>query len=261
MKWILGNYESKTKQKEFFMINLHHHLLEMKSRVFYLSLSTLCTFLLFYNYQLEIVYILGKPFIESQQTFIFLELTEAFYTLLRISASLTLLLMIPFFVYHLWSFFIPSFYQFQRNKMSFFVILFFSFFVCEIFFTYLFLLPKICNFLISFEMASNLENSGLLLKPLINVEFTARIESYVKLIVKISLGIFLVFQIPFCVCLLYSKKILHVFSFYNNRKILSLFSLFMSACLVPPDVVSQLIVAVLFSIVFEFLIFVGLFFE
>lgn len=243
------------------MTNLHYHLLEIKSRFCYLIFSTFCTFFLFYNYQIEIVYIMGKPFIELQQTFVFLELTEAFYTLLRISAIFTLLLMVPFFVYHFWSFFIPSFYQFQRNKINFFVILFFCLFICEIFFTYLFLLPKICNFLLSFEMTSNMKNSSLLLKPLINVEFTARIESYVKLIVKISLVLFLVFQIPFCVCFLYSKKILHVSSLYNNRKILSLLSLLMSACLVPPDVVSQLFVAAFFSILFEFLIFVGLFFE
>lgn len=243
------------------MINIHHHFFEIKLRFFYLILSTLCTFFIFYHYQIEIVYIIGKPFLELQQTFIFLELTEAFYTLLRISAILTILMVIPFIVYHFWSFFIPSFYKFERKLLNFFVFLFLCLFLCEIFFTYFILLPKICRFLISFEMASNLDNSSLHLEPLINVEFTARIESYVKLIIKISSVILLLFQIPLCVCILYSKKVLLVSSFYSNRKILSLISLLMSAFLVPPDVVSQLIVAFFFCILFEFLIFIGLFFE
>lgn len=242
-------------------MNLHSHLLELKSRFFYLSFSTLCTFLLFYHYQLEIVYIIGKPFLELQQTFIFLELTEAFYTLLRISALFTFLVMIPFFVYHFWSFSIPSFYQFQRNKLNFFMILFLCLLMCEIFGTYRVLLPKICHFLLSFEMASHVETSGFFLKPLVNVEFTARIESYVKLVVKISSVSLLLFQIPFCVCFLYSKKIVHVLSLYTNRKILGLISLLMSAFLVPPDVFSELLVAAFFFIVFEFLIFVGFLFE
>jgi len=161
---------------------------------------------MFYNYQIEIVYLIGKPFIELQQTFVFLELTEAFYTLLRISAIFTLVLIFPFFIYHFWSFFIPSFYKFERNKINFFVILFISLFVYEILLTYFILLPKICHFLISFEIASHLENSSLGLEPLINVEFSARIESYVKIIIKISSIIFLLFQIPLCICLLYSKK-------------------------------------------------------
>lgn len=242
------------------MANIHYHLLEIKSRFFYLILSTFCTFFMFYNYQIEIVYLIGKPFIELQQTFVFLELTEAFYTLLRISGIFTLVLIFPFFIFHFWGFFIPSFYKFERNKINFFVILFLSLFVCEILLTYFILLPKICHFLISFEIASHLENSSLGLEPLINVEFSARIESYVKIIIKISSVIFLLFQIPLCICLLYSKKILHVSSFYNNRKILTLFSLLLSAFLVPPEIVSQLIVAIFFSILFEILIFIGLFF-
>lgn len=243
------------------MANIHYHLLEIKLRFFYLTLSTLCTFFLFYSYQLEIVYIIGKPFIELHQTFIFLELTEAFYTLLRISTILTIFLIIPFFFYHFWSFFIPSFYKNERKKINFFVVLVLFLFICEIFLIYFFLLPKICHFLISFEMASNLENSSFYLEPVISVEFTARIESYVKLIVKISSIIFLLFQIPLCVCILYSKKLIHVSNFYNNRQILSLIALLLSAFLVPPDVLTQLIVAVFFFIVFEFFIFVGFFFD
>nr|QGT76948.1 SecY-independent transporter protein [Micractinium pusillum] len=243
------------------MTNLHNCILELKSRFFYLMFSTLCTFFLFYCYQIEIVYIVGKPFIELQHTFIFLDLTEAFYTLVRVSTILTILVMIPFFFYHFWSFFIPSCYKLERKRITFFFIFFLCVFLSEISFTYFFLLPKICHFLLSFEMASNLENSDLHLQPLLSVEFTARIESYVKLIVKISTVIFLIFQIPLCVCLLYSKKVLHVSSFYQNRKICCLISLLLSAFLVPPDLVSQLTVAMFFSILCEFLIFIGFFFE
>lgn len=243
------------------MANIQYHLFEIKLRFFYLMFSAFCTFLIFYNFQIEIVYLIGKPFIKLQQTFIFLDLTEAFYTLLKISTIFTILLEIPFFLYHSWSFFIPSFYRFQRKGILFFCVFFVSFFLLEIFLIYFLLLPKICHFLLSFEMTSNLGNSGLLLKPFLNVEFTARIESYVKLIVKISSVMFLVFQMPLAVCILYSKKILFVSSLHTNRKFLFLISLLMSAFLVPPDFVSQLIVATFFSFVIEILIFIGVFFE
>lgn len=243
------------------MPNINHHLFEIKSRLFYLIFSTLCTFLILYHFKIEIVYIIGKPFVELQQTFIFLELTEAFYTLLKVSTILTFLLLVPFFFYHFWSFFIPSFYQMERSRVNFIFSLFVCLWISEILFTYFILLPKICNFLISFEMISESNNYGFSLNPLISVEFTARLESYVKLIVKISSLFFFLFQIPLCICLLYSKKLLDVSSLYNNRKILSIFSLLLSAFLVPPDLVSQLVIAFLFYVVFEILIFLGLFFE
>lgn len=242
------------------MTPIHYHLVEIKSRIFYLIFSIIFTFLISYSYPLEIVYIIGKPFVESQQTFVFFELTEAFYTLLRISTLMTFIVIIPFFFYHFWTFFIPSLYQSERNKINFLLILGFFLFIGEILFTYFILLPKMCNFLLSFEITGTTENSDFSLNPVISVEFTARIASYVKLIVKFSSVILFLFQLPLGICLLYAKKLLHVSSFCNNRKILSLASLLLSAFLVPPDVISQLVVALLFYLVFEILIFIGFFF-
>jgi sec-independent protein translocase protein TatC len=249
------------------MPNIHHHLFEIKSRFFYLVFSTFCTFFILYHYKIEIIYLIGKPFVELDKTFIFLDLTEAFYTLLKISTIFTFLLIIPLFMYQLWSFFTPSFYQVERNNLNFIFILFFCLWTSEFLFTYFILLPKICSFLISFEIGvpanfnKDMIHNSLNLQPLIRVEFTARIESYVTLIVKGSSLIFFLFQVPLCVCLLYYNKILHVSIFYNNRKFLSLISLLISAFLVPPDVITQFVVALLFYLVFELLIFFGLFFE
>lgn len=237
------------------------HLFEIKLRFFYLLFSAICSFFLCYNYQFELVYITSKPFIELQQTFVFLKLTEAFYTLLKISTLITFFVLIPLCVYNFWSFIIPSFYKFERNKTNFLFFFLFFLFLAEIFFTYFILLPKICHFLISFEMTSKLDHSGVYLEPIISVEFTAQIGSYVELIIKILSRILLLFQIPLCVCFLYSKKLLNVSSLYCNRKILCFLSLLLAAFLVPPDIVSQLIVAIFFFFTFEFLIFIGLFFD
>jgi sec-independent protein translocase protein TatC len=243
------------------MPNIQYHLLEIRVRFFYLLLSGFFTFFICYNNQLEFIYIIGKPFIQLQQTFIFLELTEAFYTLIKISTLITLFLMIPFFFYHFWSFFIPSFYVFERNKINFYFFFLFCLFIAEILFIYFFLLPKICHFLISFEMTSKIENSNLQLQPLISVEFTARIESYVRIVVKFLSTILAIFQLPLCVCFLYSKSFLHVSSLSCNRKYLIVGSLLISAFIVPPDLMSQFAVTLFFYILLEFLIFVGFFFE
>ena len=241
------------------MSKICYHLQELKWRTFYVIISSLNTFIMCYNYQLEMVYLLGKPFLELQQRFIFLELTEAFYTLLKISTLLTVVVILPLSVYHIWSFLIPSFYEIERRRVNSFLLLFIFLFVSEVLFTYFFLLPKVCEFLISFEMTSQVTQSAF--PPVISIEFTAQIGSYVRLIVNLSSLILLLFQIPLCVYFLYSKKVLHVSSFLNNRKFLSLFSLLLSALVVPPDVISQLVVALVFYIVLEILIFMGLFFE
>lgn len=251
------------------MMNFQYHLLEIKLRVIYLFISTMSTFLISYNCRSELIYIIGKPFLELEQTFIFLELTEAFYSFIRISVIVTVIIMVPYLLYHTWSFLIPSFYKMERNILIFTLFFIVGLFFSELLITYFFLLPKICNFLISFEITStdtlntirSNGNSINFSEPLISVELTPRIESYVELLVKIFFIIFLFFQIPLCVCWLYSKKLVDVSSFYSNRKFLCLISLLVSAFVVPPDFLSQLVVALCFLLIFEILIFIGLFFE
>ena len=243
------------------MTYLHSYFYEMKLRSYYVLFSIISTFFICYYFQLETLYIIGKPFLQFQHTFVFLELTEAFYTLLRISTSLTFLLICPLLLYHFWSFFVPSLYQMEREKASRICVLFFILFLCEILFTYFFFLPKICDFLISFEMASGTETSGFNGTPLLSVEFTARLQSYVHLFFKILCGVLVLYQIPLCVIVFYSTRLIHVSSFYRNRKLLSLLALLVSAFIVPPDFLSQLALALFFYLLLEFLIFLGFFFE
>jgi sec-independent protein translocase protein TatC len=100
------------------MTNFQHHLTEIKYRCFYLLLSALLTFCVCSNSQLELFYLIGKPFLEAHQTFIFLDLTEAFYTVLKLALVFTFVLWVPLFFYQVWGFLIPSCYKFQRKRIT-----------------------------------------------------------------------------------------------------------------------------------------------
>lgn len=240
-----------------FMTNIHSHFLEIKLRLLYWIFSALLTFLVSSHYQVELVYLLGKPFIEQQQQFIFLELTEALYTLLSISAILTLLVILPLFLYHSVSFLLPSFYNASRRFIIITCFVFACLFIMETFMIYLVVLPKICHFLLSFEITSTQAD----FQPLISVEFIARIEYYVHLVVTILLISLGVLQIPPCIWVLYSNNLINASCFYSNRKVVVLASLVVSALVVPPDLLSQVILTLIFLMIFEFLIFLGLFFD
>lgn len=243
------------------MTSIQYHLVEIKWRVFYLLFSTISTFFVCYKYPIEIIYIIGKPFLEHQQTFIFLDLTEAFYTLLKISFIFTILICVPLGFYHTWCFLIPSSYKSERKNIHCVFLLIFCLFTSEIGVSYFFLFPKICDFLLSFEITSQTTRSSFGGDPVLTVEFAAQIGAYVTLILKFMIGIFIFFQLPVGVCFLYSKNILDVSWFYNNRKFLTFFSLIVSSFVVPPDVIIQFLMSLVFIFLFELLIFFGLIFE
>ncbi len=230
------------------------HIYEMKLRFMYLLFSALCTFCILYNSQNQLVYVVGKPFLEHQQTFIFLELTEAFYTFLRLSSVLTLFLLFPALVYQIWSFFIPSWYQVERRRMTWHCLVFFCLLVVEVLLIYSVILPEIFNFFIGFEMLAGT-------RQCLSVEFSARIQSYVLLLLRSFVFLILFFQIPLLTVFLYSRKLFHVSSLYSNRKSLALFSLLLSAFVAPPDIFTQFFIAFFFFCVSEFLIFLGIFLD
>ena len=242
------------------MTPLQSYFYELKVRGSYVLFSSFLTFFICYGFQLEILYVIGKPFLQFGHTFVFLELTEALYTMFRISTSLTFVSIVPLFLYHSWSFVVPSLYKMEREKTTGVCVLFSSLFFCEILFTYFYVLPEMCSFFLGFEMSSGGLNP-LGETPLLRLHFTARLQSYVELVVAVLWGVLILFQIPPCVVVLYSTKWIHVSSFYGNRKLWGLLVLLLSAFIVPPDFVSQLVLSLFLYLLLEFFIWLGFFFD
>lgn len=142
------------------MYQISYHFLEIRLRFFYLLLSLILTMITSYYYQYDILYIIGRPFLDLDHKFILIDLTEALYTILRICGVLSFLIVMPFFVYHIWSFYIPSRYQFERNIIKKFSWIFFCMLFMEIMALYLVIFPKICEFLLSFEFIPSFKNEA-----------------------------------------------------------------------------------------------------
>ena len=235
------------------MFYFSYYFTEIRKRLIYIGISWGSCFLISYLSRFELMYFIGRPFLEFQNKFIFLDLTEAFYTLLRICGGISLVFLFPYCLYQFWSFFIPSRYLFERIQINFVCKLFLLFFFVELFTIYSFLFPKVCQFLMGFEM--NIFNG------LLSIELSARIQSYTSLVTKFFFFCLLTFQLPFLFVLLYQKKSLSCYQLCKNRRFLLSLSIFISAFFSPPDLLSQLILTLCFLLLYEFLIVIGFFFE
>lgn len=164
------------------MYQLSYYFLEIRLRISYLVLSLILTLLTSYYYQFEILYIIGRPFLDLDHKLILIDLTEAFYTILRISGIISFLIIFPFFVYHFWSFYIPSRYNFERKSINKFSVFFFFMLFIELLLLYFFIFPKICEFLLNFEIISSkngLSTGDLFSKFIdINLESNSFLDSF-----------------------------------------------------------------------------------
>lgn len=256
------------------MQHIYHHITEIKLRFIYSIFSLIITLLVSYIYQLELLYIITRPFLKLQQKFIFVDLTEALYTIIRICIYISIMLIIPYIIYQIWSFFIPSCYLSERNAINKFLIIFIILLCLEIFIIYFLLFPKICEFLLSFQINNplsstfekgistlNLDKNQITTSSLVIVELSARIESYVKLIIRLLIFILFFFQLPFFFVILYYNKICTGYDLCLNRKFIFFLCILFSAFISPPDIFSQSLIILFFIFIFEFLIFLGLIFQ
>ena len=197
---------------------IFHHILEARYRLVYIGLAYGLSFLVSYLYRVELVYIISKPFLEFHRKFIFLDLTEALYTMIYISAAITFIAVLPFVVYQFWAFFIPSTYGVERARLTKFLWIFFVMFLFELLFIYFFIFPSLCGFFMSFEIKS-IENTFLQQYPSIwSVELAPRLGTYFQYTLHFFLMILCLFQIPFLFIILYSKGLLSTYYLCNKRK-------------------------------------------
>jgi sec-independent protein translocase protein TatC len=235
---------------------LSHYFFEIRLRIIYTIIASILSLFVSYLYKYEIFYLFSKPFLVFSNQFIFLDLTEGLYSMIRISGIISIITTIPYIIYQIWSFLIPSYYLYERQKFNKILMIFGIAFCIEFFFIYWILFPKFCEFLVSFEIKSLISNHNNLL---VSIEFSPRIESYIKLTTQLFSFLLFIFQFPLIFFILFIKKLISSYTLCEQRKIYFFFSILVSALFSPPDFLSQLLLSSILYIFYEFIIFIGFF--
>ncbi len=229
----------------------YHHFFELKLRFKYLVFSLLITFLTCYHYCFEIIYIFTKPFLYHIKYFIFTDLTEAFYTSIEISFFFSFYVIIPLFLYHFWCFFVPSRFKNERKKLNFIIFVIFIFLVLSIIIVYLILLPLLYQFLVNFQLNTNL----------LNIQLEARIQPYVKLVCEIFVFFTFFFQLPLIFLWLIKLKCIKINILVKNRIKIFFMILIFASLFSPPDVFSQFSITLFLIFSLEALFILGFFYK
>ena len=227
---------------------------EIRYRFGYLITAFLLTFFTCYFYSLELIYLFARPFLHSKhhfllfsKGFIFTNLTEAFYTTLKICFIWTFLFVIPVVFYQFWCFFTPSWHSFERVRVRGYIFCVILLNFLSLFVFYFLILPFFLDFLLNFKVDS----------PLLTIQLEARIDSYVRT----SSGVFLIvqsiFQTPVFLSFLLVSGYIDSAFLSLNRKVFVLFLLLLSALLTPPDPLTECFIFLLLWFFFEFFIWIG----
>jgi len=223
---------------------LYFFLKEIKLRAVYSVLGGIFAFCMSYAYSEDLLYWIIQPNNVIQSHFVFLNISEALYTTLKIAGLTTLCTCIPFWWYHIWSFLVPSCTCSERKKFTQVTILFLIFFGLSIWWTFYVGTPLLAKFLLQFQI----QKSSLV------VEYQATLYSYVSWVWSCLLITFIVSQFPTILFIAVIGKKITPETIVYYRKGIFILSVLIAAIVSPPDIIIQCMLALSFYIYIEFII-------
>jgi len=240
----------------FYNISALTHIKELKYRFIYVFLSTILTFNVGYYYSLELFYFFAKPLINLkidnfEYSLIYTDITEAFFTYLNLSIYISFIFSFFLLIHQTIYFLIPGLFVKEVifiNKLKKIVIIFF---LISILITYFFMIPLIWHFFISNDTSNTISS--------MNIHFEGKLNEYVFILFRVFFSIFFIFISPLLLFILVKLSVISLNILINQRKISFTTIFFFSALLSPPDIISQILLAIPLCLSYELIVFIILY--
>ncbi|MBW2575070.1 MAG: twin-arginine translocase subunit TatC [Deltaproteobacteria bacterium] len=216
------------------------HLEELRKRLIFCFIAVGIGFVLSYGFKEKLFQILTRPLISVMQTgdkLIFTGLPEAFFTYLKVAFLSGIILAAPVIFYQFWMFVAPGLYNKEKRFMAPIVFLSTFFFVGGAFFGYFIVFPYGFKFFLGF--------ASEIIQPLPSM------REYLGFASKLLLAFGLVFELPLIITFLARLGIVSVSFLKKNRKYALLLFFVGAAILTPPDVVTQVMMALPLIVLYE----------
>jgi sec-independent protein translocase protein TatC len=219
---------------------LIEHLDEFRTR---LIKCTLCVALVFVpaNYiSLPAIVWIKQYFCPQLKELVFNQPLEIFFTQLKVSFYMALIVSAPFIAYQLWSFVAPALFKKERRYVVSLMLISTVLFVTGAFLALFIVFPALMRF--SMSLAGD---TGAII-PMINV------QSFISTAAVLMLAFGIMFQLPLVVFALTATGLISVEKLAHGRPYAIVIIFILSAVLTPgPDVLSQLAMAVPTCVLFE----------
>lgn len=220
-------------------VSLVQHLDELRKRVFICIISIFATSALSYSFVKKLLPFIAKPV----GKLVFIQPLEAFLTYIKLAILCGVLISLPIILYQVWAFVSVGLRQNERRYIMFFGPFSLIFFLLGAVFAYTLVVPSGLKFLMGF--ASDY------LEPMLSV------SKYISFIGVLCIAFGISFEMPIVFMFLTKIGLVNTKTLKRNRRIAIAIIFICSAILTPPDVFTQIMMAVPLIGLYEISIFLS----
>jgi sec-independent protein translocase protein TatC len=224
------------------------HITELRKRLMVCAVFIFILMVGSYQFVDQILSFLIQPLAdvmgaESTQRLIFTTLTEAFLTNIKLAFCTALFIGLPIILMQIWLFVAPGLYDQEKGAfMPFFVatpVLFLAGAAC----VYYLIMPAAWSFFLGFQTGAD--------DTTLPIQLEARIGDYLSLIITLIFAFGICFQLPVLLTLLGRAELVTADQLASKRKYMVIGAFVVGAFLTPPDIISQVLLALPIAILYE----------
>jgi len=217
------------------------HLFELRDRIIKAAMAIIVVFVCLVYWAPDIFHLFAQPLLEALPKggkMIVTDVTGSFFVPMKVTMLVAFLIALPVVMYQIWAFIAPGLYLHERKLILPLVISSYTLFIVGMAFAYFLVFPTVFKFMASYNA------------PL-GAEMSTDIDNYLSFAMTTFLAFGITFEVPVVVVVLVRMGIVPLTKLREIRPYVIVGTFVVSAIVTPPDVLSQLLLAVPMALLYE----------